>query len=97
MSLEATRPSRIDLRLEPGELSETISVAADEPEDVGRKSLGDASAQSAPSQNVFNLQRRVVGVLPVRIDVPRAGAAYGSSGRWSFDENDDGQLRLSAR
>jgi hypothetical protein len=29
-----------------------------------------------PSQNVFNLQRRVVGILPVRVDVPRAGKSY---------------------
>jgi hypothetical protein len=31
---------------------------------------------NAPSQNVFNLQRRVAGVLPVRIDVPKAGKSY---------------------
>jgi hypothetical protein len=30
----------------------------------------------APSQNVQNLQRRVSGVLPVRIDVPRAGTSH---------------------
>ena len=36
----------------------------------------DLPTAQAPSQNVFNLQRRVAGVLPVRIDVPRAGAAY---------------------
>ena len=29
-----------------------------------------------PSQNVYNLQRRVAGVLPVRIDVPKAGKSY---------------------
>jgi hypothetical protein len=28
------------------------------------------------SQNVFNLQKRVAGVLPVSIDVPRAGHSY---------------------
>jgi hypothetical protein len=32
-------------------------------------------AQQA-SANVFNLQKKVAGVLPVRIDVPRAGASY---------------------
>lgn len=38
---------------------------------------GDARGRAqAPSQNVFNLQRRVTGVLPVRIEVPRAGSAY---------------------
>lgn len=31
---------------------------------------------NAPSQNVLNLQRRVAGVLPVRVDVPRAGKSY---------------------
>jgi hypothetical protein len=31
---------------------------------------------TAPSQNVFNLQRRVAGILPVRVDVPRAGKSY---------------------
>ncbi|MCA1578634.1 MAG: hypothetical protein LC794_14860 [Acidobacteria bacterium] len=31
---------------------------------------------NAPSQNVFNLQRRVAGILPVRIEVPRSGLSY---------------------
>jgi hypothetical protein len=31
---------------------------------------------SAPSGNVLNLQQRVAGVLPVRVDVPRAGTSY---------------------
>jgi hypothetical protein len=30
----------------------------------------------APSANVVNLQKRVAGVLPVRIDVPHAGMSY---------------------
>src|SRR5262249_45718964 len=30
----------------------------------------------APSLNIQNLQRRASGVLPVRIDVPRAGTAH---------------------
>jgi len=34
------------------------------------------AVQSAPSSNVVNLQRRVAGVLPVAIDVPRAGTAF---------------------
>jgi len=35
-----------------------------------------ASVQNLPSQNVFNLQRRVAGILPVRVEVPRSGKAY---------------------
>ena len=70
ISFDPARPRRLDFRLAVGELSETVTVAADN--EGGR----DESAQAAPSQNVFNLQQRVAGVLPVRIDVPRAGAAY---------------------
>jgi len=33
-------------------------------------------AQNAPSSNVMNLQRRVAGVLPVAVDVPRNGIAF---------------------
>ena len=38
----------------------------------------DSRAQQAaePSMNVQNLQRRAAGVLPVRIDVPRAGSSH---------------------
>jgi hypothetical protein len=30
----------------------------------------------APSQNVIDLQRKASGVLPVRVDVPRAGTSH---------------------
>jgi hypothetical protein len=36
----------------------------------------EALAQNAPSSNVLDLQKRVAGVLPVRVDVPRAGNSY---------------------
>ena len=35
-----------------------------------------SAVQQAPSQNIVNMQRKVAGVLPVRVDVPRAGTAY---------------------
>jgi len=34
------------------------------------------AADTAPSQNVQNLQRRAAGVLPVRMDIPRAGTSH---------------------
>ena len=43
-------------------------------EDLARKT--QSSQANAPSQNVFNLQRRVVGILPVHVDVPHAGKSY---------------------
>ncbi|HKF23212.1 MAG TPA: carboxypeptidase-like regulatory domain-containing protein, partial [Candidatus Angelobacter sp.] len=39
------------------------------------KKKRDDQAQQA-SANVFNLQKKVAGVLPVRVDVPRAGSSY---------------------
>jgi hypothetical protein len=30
----------------------------------------------APSEAVINLQKRAAGVLPVRVDVPRAGTSH---------------------
>jgi len=46
----------------------------------GRKDRDDKKAeqraQNIPSANVFDLQKRVAGVLPVRVDVPRAGNSY---------------------
>jgi len=43
-------------------------------EDQVRKN--QAAQQTAPSQNVYNLQRRVAGILPVHVDVPRSGKSY---------------------
>jgi hypothetical protein len=39
------------------------------------ESLREAQKQE-PSQNVINLQKRAAGVLPVRVDVPRAGTSH---------------------
>jgi hypothetical protein len=44
--------------------------------DVRTKSRDMQRAPEPPSQNVVNLQRRAAGVLPVRIDIPRAGASH---------------------
>ncbi len=74
IKVDAARPTRVDVKLEVGELTETVTVFADN--DSAAPEARDEAAQAAPSQNVFNLQRRVEGVLPVRVDVPRAGAAY---------------------
>lgn len=57
-----------------GRSEETISVAAEAPR-VDTQSAQKAVA-APPSQNVIDLQRRATGVLPVRIDVPRAGTSH---------------------
>jgi hypothetical protein len=53
-----------------GSVQETVTVNAASP------SVDARQANEAPSANVQNLQRRISGVLPVRIDVPRAGTSH---------------------
>jgi hypothetical protein len=68
-------PRRIELDLEVGAIQETITVTAESSlrdERVQQKAL----AAAPPSQNVVNLQARAAGVLPIRVDVPRAGISH---------------------
>ena len=57
-----------------------LSTFAGVPEGGSRKDRNakkqEALAQNGASSNVLNLQKRVAGVLPVRVDVPRAGTSY---------------------
>ena len=56
-------------------VAETVTVA-------GKAARNDRPAKAAdqkqlePSQNVIDLQRKTAGVLPVRVDVPRAGTSH---------------------
>ena len=51
----------------------------------------------APSQNVVNLQQRASGVLPVRIDVPRAGTSHQFLRALVVDEETVVSLRYKRR
>jgi hypothetical protein len=64
---DAKRPRLVDIQMEIAGLAETVTVTGQSP---------GVQQQNAPSQNVLNLQRRVAGVLPVRVDVPRSGTSY---------------------
>jgi hypothetical protein len=66
-------PRQIDIVLSVANIAETITVAAEAP----RVDLQTSrQVVAAPSQNVVDLQRKATGVLPVRIDVPRAGTSH---------------------
>ncbi|OFW23487.1 MAG: hypothetical protein A3G21_06010 [Acidobacteria bacterium RIFCSPLOWO2_12_FULL_66_21] len=67
------RPRLVDLQMSLATLSETVEVRAEAPV-IDQAKVTEL--QNAPSQNVLNLQRRVAGVLPVRMDVPRSGTAF---------------------
>ena len=64
----------LDARQRVGAVAETVTVMA-EAAPLQMNAPPEPQPQ-APSVNVVNLQRRVAGVLPVRLDVPRAGTAY---------------------
>ena len=82
INFDAGNPTNYNFALQVGAVTETVTVMADAAEiqteavRVGRHKKQQPLAQSAASQNVFNLQQRVAGVLPVRFDVPRAGSSY---------------------
>ena len=68
---------RLDTALKVASVSEEITVVA-EPQRVRKVDKANANEPQvfSPSSNVANLQRRVAGVLPVRMDIPRAGVSY---------------------
>jgi hypothetical protein len=88
---DARRPLQYSLTLQVGATAETVEVTASAPlietqmnGIAGRdkykhprdEKKQHAEEQGQASANVFNLQKRVAGVLPVRVDVPRAGTSY---------------------
>lgn len=56
----------VDVLLAIGSLQETVTV-------TGTAPSIDVSRTAEPPDHVIGLQQRVAGVLPIRIDVPRAG------------------------
>jgi hypothetical protein len=78
---DAGRPSTYSFALSLAASSETVAVMANAPSLNGRdyselQMLPKSAPQQPASANVVNLQRRVAGVLPVAIDVPRAGTSF---------------------
>ena len=65
------RTRRLEIAMPVGTLKETVTVTGE----VARVDVQKAVA-TPPSQNVVDLQRKATGVLPVRIDVPRAGTSH---------------------
>ncbi len=71
------QPRRVDFVMALGTGRETVTVSADSAVDERSRSRNFAAQKAAePSQNVINLQRRAAGVLPIRVDVPRAGTSH---------------------
>jgi hypothetical protein len=79
---EANRSTRIDIALQVGSSAESVTVTAEATllkTETGRLSSRvtlDTLSQMPLSSNVTDLQRRVVGVLPIAVNVPRTGNSY---------------------
>jgi hypothetical protein len=78
---EDGRPDEYNFALQVGSVSESVEVSAAavrlESAQIGRDLKKNAAAPEQPaSANVLNLQRRVAGVLPIPVDVPRAGNSF---------------------
>jgi hypothetical protein len=83
LQFQASRPARMGITLDAANVTETVTVTGslDKLESESKRLEGlyqiqQGLALNKPSQNVFNLQRRVAGILPVRIEVPRSGKSY---------------------
>ncbi|HEX2662851.1 MAG TPA: carboxypeptidase-like regulatory domain-containing protein [Candidatus Acidoferrum sp.] len=83
LQYDANSPTSLSFALSVSSVSQSVTVMAEtgEMQTESRRIERDLkkqqqAAQNAASQNVFNLQQRVAGVLPVRFDVPRAGKSY---------------------
>lgn len=82
---DANHPGPVNSVMNPASATETVTVEAESLNGRNYAEFGRLEAQAkkqaqmaqnAPSVNVVNLQRRVAGVLPVAIDVPRSGVAF---------------------
>jgi hypothetical protein len=83
LNYSGAHPARIGTTLDVGAVQEAVTVTASATSletsatKIENALRADQLAQlNKPSQNVFNLQRRVAGILPIRIDVPRSGKSY---------------------
>jgi carboxypeptidase family protein len=79
---DGSRPVPLVTSLVVGTVSQTVEVSSGAPtlaeyqhkeRDIKKQA---AQLQLNASANVYSLQQRVSGVLPVRVDVPRAGNSY---------------------
>jgi hypothetical protein len=91
LNYDNTQPSMYDFRLSVGGVSETVmvqaqtmqletmssSISAVEGRNMNAlQKLAPGAVNQNASDNVLSLQKRVAGVLPVPIDVPRAGTSF---------------------
>jgi hypothetical protein len=79
---EASRGTELSITLQVGSAAESVTVTAQAPllktesGQLSARQNQDTLSQLPVSSNVTDLQRRVVGVLPIAVNVPRTGNSY---------------------
>jgi hypothetical protein len=104
LDVAADHPARMGVTLQLGAATETVTVVASG-QSGGRDSrrLDDMARKineqrlNMPSQNVTTLQRKVAGILPVRVEVPRAGKSYRFVRPLVLDEETKVSFRYDSR
>lgn len=89
LNYDANQPANYDTVLNIGAMANAVEVTAEAPVldtmsssistmggSIHGRARTDLQQLNAPSANIVNLQKRVAGVLPVAIDVPRAGTSF---------------------
>lgn len=82
LQLQASQPAHMGTTLRPGGVTETVTVTSTVQGLYTVRQMEDAAQRSRAVQlntasvNVTNLQRRVAGILPVAIEVPKSGTSY---------------------
>ena len=83
LNFDANKIGKLSIPMSVASASTTVEVHRNTKDDEKEFDRLDRDAkkaqamqQNAASSNVFNLQKRVAGVLPVSVDVPHAGNSY---------------------
>ncbi len=79
VSYDSLHPKAYRVALNVGNVSETVTVtgvATMLSTQMSTLTSVDKKPPPQASANVFNFQQRVAGVLPIAVDVPRAGTSY---------------------
>ena len=82
LQVKPSQPARMGTTLEVGTVSEVVNITAGAASEINSRQVQELATKSraaqlnTASQNVTNLQRRVAGILPVAIEVPRSGKSY---------------------
>lgn len=82
LELQASKPARMGTTLEIGGVAATVTVTDGSDLSTDTRRIEELARKKQTeglytlSQNAVNLQRRVAGILPVPVEVPRSGKSY---------------------